>query len=426
MINNSEQLLISSVLRDGDIGLALKRGIKPNMFHAYKNEWEWIEKFYLTRSKVPSKAAFVTNFPTFRLKQVNDTEHFADEVRNEHTVTEILTTVQSVVEQAKSKNGAEALNQMFSSSMRISSNLGLVVDGDLFRDYDDVMNDFAIRRERYEKMGASGIPTGFPTFDSRTGGYAPAEFWVVAARLGVGKSYSLQAMATHAATCGYKTLYFALEQPRANVMARVAPLLSAKVGKRKFASRNLIQGHGYDPVEFAEFMSNLKGAVKGNFHVIDTRNGRIGTVDIAAAIERNKPDVVYVDHLTLVERSTQDHMGIAEVANDLTMFANRYDIPIISAAQLNRNGASKDADMDTIGGSDIIGQNASGAIFATKASKRVIKYDVKKARNSEGGFGWWVKFQPDEGAFYEISYDTAQELIEIDEDEAEMEKIENG
>jgi hypothetical protein len=53
-------------------------------------------------------------------------------------------------------------------------------------------------------------------------------------------------------------------------------------------------------------------------------------------------------------------------------------------------------------------------------SKRVIKYSVEKSRNSEGGFGWWVKFSPDRGVFNEIDYDTAQELMEDDEAEKEL------
>lgn len=424
---NPEQLLISSLLRNEDIADALKQGIKAKMFHAYPDEWKWIEDFYLKYSKTPSKAAFKTVFPLFQIKASDDTVHFANTVRENHTAYDVLLAVQEAAELAKSDNGADALRVMFNHSMRISNDLGLMVDSDVFTDNEDILNEFAIRRERYQRLGSSGIPTGYPTFDTRTGGFAPAELWILAARLGVGKSFSLQNMAVHAAKCGYKTLYFALEQPRANVLARVAPLLanSSKNNTRFFTTRNLIQGHGYNPDDFHEFMRELKENIKGNFHVIDTRNGRIGTVDIAAAIERNKPDIVYVDHLTLVDRRSNDHVGVAEVADELTLFANRYDIPVVSAAQLNRQGAAKGADMDTIGGSDVIGQNASGAIFATKASKRVIKYEVKKARNSEGGFGWWVKFEPERGAFHEIDYDTAQQLIEDDEDAEMSDRIDN-
>lgn len=148
MNTNPEQLLISSLLRNEDIALALRLGIKTNMFHAYPEEWQWIENFYLQRSKTPSKAAFAVNFPTFRIKQADDTEHFVDEVINNHTIHEVMDTALKVVEQAKGGNGREALNQMFASSMKINSDLGLVIDGDVIRDHDDIMADFAIRRER--------------------------------------------------------------------------------------------------------------------------------------------------------------------------------------------------------------------------------------------------------------------------------------
>lgn len=417
---NPEQLLISSLLRNGDIGIALKRGIKRDMFHVYKDEWEWIEKFYLTRSKCPSKAAFVSTFPTFRLKVVDDTEHFADEVRNEHAVVEVVNSLASVMEQAKARNGRQALTEMFNSSMRIGNDLGLVVDGDVFSDNDDIISDFALRRERYERMGASGIPTGFATFDERTGGLAPGEFHVWAARLGGAKSYSAQNVAKNAALAGYKVLYYALEQPRANVMARIIPLVSGSAGKKIFTSQNLIRGNGYDPVEFMEFMHELRTKIKGNLHVVDTSHGRISTVDIAAGIERNKPDLLVVDHLTLVSRNTNDHLGTAEVADELNSFSMQYDIPVLALSQLNRQGAQKGAGPETIAESDKIGQNAAGIVFIQKMSKRVIKYSVEKSRNSEGGFGWWVKFAPDRGVFSEIDYEIAQELMEEDEMEKEL------
>lgn len=414
MSNQPEQLLISSVLRNRNMGDALKRNISARMFYIYPDEWQWIEDFYLKRTTTPSKAAFLSKFPNFRIKQADDTEYFSDEVREEHKKRSTMAAMSDVLDMVQNGDG-DYLNTMFQHAMKISSDLGLVSDGDVFRDHADILHEFAMRKERYDLMGASGIPSGFPTFDERTGGFAPGEFWVFAARLGVGKSFSLQNMAINGSLAGYSCLYYALEQPRANVMARIVPLVSPRLGMKMFTTRNLIRGEGYDQIEFMEFMNNLQNKVKGNFHVQDGSGGRVSTAQVAAGIERIKPDIVYVDHLTLMQKKTADFAGVAEIADELDLLSKQYQIPIVSAAQLNRNGAQKGAGTETIAESDKIGQNASGIVFIEKSSKRVIKYTNQKSRNTEGGFGWWARFEPERGIFTEIDYDTAQELIEIDE-----------
>jgi replicative DNA helicase len=420
--NSPEQLLISSVLRNGDLKDAMSHGVNRRMFHIYTNEWAWIEDFYLKRSRTPSKAAFLAKFPNFRLKVVDDTPHFTDEVREEHKVRSVLGAVSEVLDSANSGDGDTALNKMFSQAMKISSDLGLHNDGDIFRDHEDILKEFAIRKERFETMGSSGIPTGFETFDERTGGFAPGESWVWAARLGQGKSFNLQKMGVHAALCGYNVLYYALEQPRANVMARIIPLVSPKIGAKMFTSQSLIRGKDYDQSEFLEFMHELRKKVKGNFHVADGTRGRIGTTQVASGIEMHKPDIVFIDHITLMDKKSQDHLGVAEVADELDYMSKQYNIPVVQAAQLNRNGSQKGAGPETLAESDKIGQNASGIVFLEKPSKRVVKYYVQKARNTEGNFGWWARFSPDKGVFDEIDYDTAQELMELDAQEEQDQK----
>jgi replicative DNA helicase len=145
----------------------------------------------------------------------------------------------------------------------------------------------------------------------------------------------------------------------------------------------------------------------------------VTTSMIASQIERNKPDIVIVDHITLMGRGAQDWQGVAQVADELTQLGNQYNIPIVSAAQLNRNGTSDSAGLESIAEADKIGQNASGVVFCRPKSRRVMKFENQKQRNGDGEFGYWAEFNPDIGVFREIDYDRAQELIEQDNEEAE-------
>src|SRR5690606_23094244 len=150
-------------------------------------------------------------FPNFQRKQVDDTEHYAYEVREDHKKRALLEAVQEHIQLIEQDDPDAALNAMHSAAMKISSELGLINDGDIFRDNEDIAREYAIRRERFEKYGTSGIQTGFRTFDDRTGGFAPGELWVFAARPGGKKSYTLQKFATEAALAGYTVQYNALE-----------------------------------------------------------------------------------------------------------------------------------------------------------------------------------------------------------------------
>ncbi len=117
-------------------------------------------------------------------------------------------------------------------------------------------------------------------------------------------------------------------------------------------------------------------------------------------------------------RGSNDWVGVGEVADELTQIANQYSLPVVAAAQLNRQGISESAGLETLAEADKIGQNASGVVFVRPQSASVIKYNVKKYRNGESDFGWWTRFTPDRGIFHEIDYDTAQEQIIQDQEEA--------
>ena len=422
MATNAEQLLISAILRNGNLDVAYKGGISTTMFRVYKEEFAWIEDHYLKRSKVPEKAAFIAKFGRgsdgFRIKEADDTEHFTHEVRESHKLHSVADAVTKILQQVDESDGDSALNMMFAASIEISQQLGLSNDGDIIRDNKDIVQELAMRRERFQKYGASGIPSGFETFDERTGGFAPGELWIPAARPGQGKSYLLQKIALTAAMSGYKVTYNALEQPRLNVMTRILPFITNKKnGVNAFNTRALIQGRDYDPVELQDFLDDMKSNIKGNLHVADGTKGRISVAKIAAQIERNKPDVVFVDHISLMERNTHDHQGLAEVADGLVMLANQYSIPIIAASQLNRQGAGRSVGLDTLAESDKIGQNASGVIMMERHSKKVIKYRVEKYRNGEGDFSWWALFNPAIGVYKEIGFEEAKKQIQRDEEQ---------
>jgi hypothetical protein len=118
-----------------------------------------------------------------------------------------------------------------------------------------------------------------------------------------------------------------------------------------------------------------------------------------------------------MDKKGTDWQALAEVADDLTQIGNQYNIPVVCASQLNRNGSQKDAGLESLAEADKIGQNASGVVFINSMSKHIIKYKTKKYRNGEGEFGWWANFDPSNGIFREVDFKTAEAIMEADEEE---------
>ena len=420
MAINPEIYLISSILRDEDMVVALKAGLSIDQFHACPDEWEWMERYYLKYRKAPSKVAFKQQFPEFPVKAVNDTAHYAAEVRKNHARQSLTKTMRDVADYIAGGDIDAAVRQMHSSIISISSAMGDGTnDSDIVTSWEDTYAEVEKRVERVSEHGMAGVPTGFTTLDERTGGPQPGHVWIVGARLGQGKSWTMMRMATAAIIEGYNVQYNALEQTRAEVAMRVHTFLSSEVGKELFRNLDLMQGRNFDLKAYKDFLKSLRSNVQGRMHVSDTSRGRVSPLTIAAQIERNNPDIVFIDYLTLMEKSGDgDWKSIARLSGEIKTIAMEYQVPIVAAAQLNRTmGLSKEpAGPEALAQSDAIGQDADAVITMRQMSNSVLQMKLAKYRHGLSGFRWYTQFQPTAGIFTEVSYERALELKDGDDE----------
>ena len=420
MSTNPEIYLISSILRDEDMIDAYKLGITTQQFHACPDEWEWLEKYYLKHRKTPSKVAFKQQFPEFSIKTVNDTQHYSSEVRKNHARMSLTTTMRDVADFIADGDIDSAVKKMHSSIVSISSAMGDGTnDSDIITSWQDAYEEVEKRVDRVRQHGMAGIPTGFTTLDERTGGPQPGHVWIVGARLGQGKSWTMMRMATAAIIDGYNVQYNALEQTRAEVAMRVHTFISSEVGKELFQNLDLMQGRNFDIKAYKDFLKNMKATISGRMHVSDTSRGKVSPLTIASQIERNKPDIVFIDYLTLMEKSGDgDWKSIARLSGEIKNLAMQYQVPIVAAAQLNRvNGMTKEpAGPEALAQSDSIGQDADSVITMRMTSASVIQMKLAKYRHGLSGFKWYCQFQPTAGIFKEVSYDRANELKDEDDE----------
>lgn len=426
---NPEVLLISSVLRGGDLAVAYKNGIMLDMFHLCREEWAWIEDFQTRYRKVPSKESFKAKFPQFGIKRIDDTPHLTDEVRKAHIRHEMLDMMSDAADMLSEGDVDSAVRKTIAKFIQISAQTGNQNDEDIFSSYADILGDVQARVARVQELGSSGIPFGLPTVDEATGGAGPGELWIVGARLGVGKSWVLQGMACNAVMNGFTAQFDALEQTRAAVGMRIHSMLSGKFGRQVFASNSLMQGKEFNLSDYTNFLKRLKQDINdagGKLHVSDASRGQVSVASLAAQIERNKPDILYIDYITLMKKSSTEWQGVAELSGELKRLASNYAIPIIGAAQLNREygirSKGEPPGMEAIAQSDAIGQDADGAITMAKYSASVIKYMLAKNRNGRGGQKSYIQFQPEQGVIKEVTGNVAQKLADKDRDNEDAEE----
>ena len=416
-----EALLISAVLRQEDHRTPLMEGVEPDWFITHHDEWSWIHNYIGRHHKTPSKSLFKATYPNFTVLKSDDVDYCVGEVKLSFLRRSLVTLIDDSVERIR--NG-ESITDIINTSQRQLLELQMRSEGsknecDVLDDWQHTYNEVARRYERVQERGMAGVPTGFTTLDNLTGGPQAGDYWIVAARLGQGKTWTLIRMASSALYKGMTVQYDALEQSRAQIAMRTHSFLSSKHAQSSFRSMDLMHGQNFDLKEYKEFLANLKEDIKGKLIVNDTSRGRLNPSMIAAQIERNKPDVVFIDYLTLMNTGGDDYKAIANLSAEMKGIAMHYQVPIVAAAQLNRMAIGNDiAGAEHLAGADAIGQDADCVITMKQMSSHVIKMKLAKFRHGSDGQTWYNEFRPNSGRFDEISGQDAEEIMDLDKQEA--------
>jgi len=268
--------------------------------------------------------------------------------------------------------------------------------------------------ELYKKVkdgGLLGIPTPWPTLNESTQGMQEQDFWVIVARMGIGKTFTLLHMMIHAWKNGYKPLLVLTEMGGLRIAQRYYSIfLKLHYDKFRFGmldteeEEKLIEGinsiEGYIPVLGSELKVSL-GAIN-------------------AAILMVKPDVVFIDGLYLTERKkgTDRYVGVSDAADECKRLAKKYNIRIVGSTQLNRStddDPNKVTDKN-IALTDVIGWDADVIYALLRTKDMVVDNEMlfKKLKIREGaGKDFMVNWRFDDMDFDEMNMPNIEDLKEI-------------
>lgn len=180
------------------------------------------------------------------------------------------------------------------------------------------------------------VPSGLMSFDKLLGGgFINGGLHIIGARPAVGKSALALQIALNAARNGVKVLYLSLEMSAEDCSARFVGNIGGLSSARLMFGGRLTDN---EYMRFAEGTTELS-----TLPIVFNRRSGMNVRQVEALAYREKPGLLIVDHLGLLE-PPEARLSLYETttrnSRALKLLAMRLNIPILCLCQLNRAAAS--------------------------------------------------------------------------------------
>lgn len=260
------------------------------------------------------------------------------------------------------------------------------------------LDNFEALEALYEEKEGKTISTGYPDMDLVfNGGFKASELSIFGGISGIGKTMILGNFAINSYLENKNVLYFSFE-------------VSEEILTKRFIAG--ITGHSTTDVacDFDTVKKTLQKSIANltsKFKVIEGNTSEFSPLDIRQTLEDLKddedfvPEIIFVDYIGIMasnnpkinpENTNKYQKSIAE---DLRNIAKDYDIPVVSATQLNREAMAKQGgsltDLGIRTNADSIGvvHTADNIILLAQTEEQKKKnemyFKVGKNRNGSSG-----------------------------------------
>ena len=310
---------------------------------------------------------------------LNTTEKFCQDKAIYNAMRESLSIIDG-----QSKKAKGSIPQLLIDALSIS------FDPSVGHDYmEDVEERFSAYHEKAVK-----IPFDLEYFNKITkGGVSKKTLSVIMGGTGVGKTLLMCHMAATNLSMGYNVLYITLEMGEKgdpSITQRIdANLLNVKADELMGIERDIYMAKWN---EFAQ-------GVTGRLIVKDYPGTFASAANFRALLNELRikkqfiPNIIYIDYLNLCASSRMRRDGnmyeyVKSVAEEIRGMAQEYDVPIISATQMNREGyKSSDPKLENMSESSGTGFTADFIVAVTTNEQlnELQQYRVKQLKNRFGG-----------------------------------------
>lgn len=318
-------------------------------------------------------------------------------------------------------NDPEAVNQAFKSTLQEINTINrtqVYDEGTVGDDVDNMVAEYNAIEENPEPF--RGVTVGFPSYDNRTGGLHKGELTLIGGMEGSGKSMLMMNWAINAwlgtntpdtntfAENGHNVLYFSLEMPRSNkgeftqgsylnkrILSCVSGLKLSDMQHGRLESEQKQR-----LIETGRFIKTYEVNHK-KFHVVDIpRGATVDDIEVKYIELKEKMidiDLVVIDYLGIMAaaKDEKDHLIQGSVAAAMHEFARTYNVPVLSAVQLNRPSGqtnslnSQKYNTNRVARSAMISQNANNVLMIEtrddEHEKEGMRVHITKMRDGEKG-----------------------------------------
>lgn len=379
-MSSYEKQLINKVVSSKSLDIAIARGITSDHFWNENNKevWQYLSDYLIKYSDTPPLEKFRKKFPNYEYFIVSEPYEAVQDDFLQDYARKIAT---SVIRQA-----AEELKDNPESAMEMAAkfyDMAQVLSKSIPQEKVARLSDMDQRIAEYEHQKVNGTPygimTGFTTLDDITLGIQKGDYVTLSAFLGVGKSQMGMYLAYQAYLQDKVAMIITLEMTRKEVFRR---LDAYKTSLRYKALKKLELGEG-DLEHWRKIAEKTKNDI-GDIIVIDKQKNL--TVDkVNAYIKQHKPDICIVDYVGLMSvpaAITQDansYRRVQVITQGLKQVAINEETPIVGIAQLNRQAAKGDVEIEHMADSIAIAQD-SDIVLALQQDDEMRKNKVMKVR----------------------------------------------
>jgi replicative DNA helicase len=289
-------------------------------------------------------ASFVTSLFAFVPTAAN-VGYYLDIVRDKYILREIIAACTEGARRSYEDQG-EVDSLLDEVEQRIYAVGEDRFKGDSLTMKDQVMDAIEAIEKLWEQKGSlTGLASGFIEFDRMTSGLHSSEMIVIAARPSMGKTAFVMNMVEHVAVHEKKPVaVFSLEMSSQQLVQRML-CSRARVNLRKARDGFLADS------DFDKLTTAAAKLAEADIHIDDTPGLSILELRAKARRLKSRHDIamIVIDYLQLLRspsRRAQDNrqIEISEISAGIKGLAKELNIPIVVAAQLNRNPENRTGD----------------------------------------------------------------------------------
>lgn len=363
--NNVNTLDYPSILSSANsIGLPHFFSTEVEMTHLRS-----IANFPIEKETVVKMASKIKKLHLARLarEKIHECDKKLKEITGDEKVDQIISTLETPI------------FEFTSSLSNINNNVGSISEGII----EHITNLADNPRQQM------GISTGYNLYDSLIGGgLRKNALDVIVSRMKVGKSFLVDNIGMFIASNGIPVLNcdteMSREEHQIRILANLSGVKSKEIEKGTFGQDKIKKKKVFEAAEKVksvpyDYICTIGQSIEEVFGQM--RRWVVRKVGLDSNGHAN-PCVVIFDYLKIMDQSAlksnlAEHQLLGFLTMNLKDFAGKYQLPILSFAQVNRQGL-EDEDTSIIAGSDRI------SMFATSISLYKFKTEEERAEEPNG------------------------------------------